>query len=49
MCEVRLPGNGGTHSFEIDAFSRHCLLEGVDELGFLQNQSDAIAAFEAKA
>jgi len=46
-CEVHLPRNGGTYSFEIDAFSRHCLMEGVDEMGYLQNQSDAIAAFEA--
>lgn len=46
--EVRLPGNGGTYSFDIDAFSRHCLMEGVDEMGYLQNQSDAIAAFESQ-
>lgn len=46
-CEVHLPRNGGTYSFEIDAFSRHCLMEGVDEMGYLQNQSDAIAKFEA--
>ena len=46
-CEVHLPRNGGTYSFDIDAFSRHCLMEGVDEMGYLQNQSDAIAAFEA--
>lgn len=46
-CEVRLPGNGGTYSFEIDDFSRHCLMQGVDEMGYLQGQSNAIAAFEA--
>lgn len=46
-CEVRLPRNGGTYSFEIDSFSRHCLMEGVDEMGYLQNQSDSIAKFEA--
>lgn len=44
--EVRLPGNGGTYAFDIDAFSRHCLMEGVDEMGYLQNQSDAIAKYE---
>ena len=32
--------------FTIDPFSRHCLLEGVDELGFLLAESAAIAAFE---
>jgi len=45
-CEVRLPRNGGTYSFDVDAFSRHCLMEGVDEMGYLQNQDDAISAYE---
>ena len=44
--QVRLPKNGGTYNFDIDAFSRHCLMEGVDEMGYLQNQNDAIAAYE---
>jgi 3-isopropylmalate/(R)-2-methylmalate dehydratase small subunit len=40
--------DGGRKSarFPIDPFSRHCLLEGVDELGFLLSQEEAIAAFE---
>jgi 3-isopropylmalate/(R)-2-methylmalate dehydratase small subunit len=46
-CEVHLPRNGGSYSFDIDAFSRHCLMEGVDEMGYLQNQSDKISEFEA--
>jgi 3-isopropylmalate/(R)-2-methylmalate dehydratase small subunit len=33
-------------SFNIDPFSRRCLLEGVDELGFLLAQETAIAAYE---
>jgi len=33
-------------SFPIDPFARRCLLEGVDELGFLMAQDDAIAAYE---
>lgn len=45
-CEVRLPRNGGTYNFEVDAFSRHCLMEGVDEMGYLAAQDDAIAAYE---
>ena len=45
-CEVHLPRNGGTYKFEIDEFSRHCLMQGVDEMGYLQTQSDAIDAFE---
>jgi len=47
-CEVRLPKNGGTYKFEIDAFSRYCLMEGVDEMGYLQNQADSITAYEAQ-
>lgn len=42
---VTLP-NGEEASFPIDAFSKHCLLNGIDQLGFLLNEEDAIAAFE---
>lgn len=44
---VTLPA-GGTAKFPIERFSRYCLMNGVDELGFLLTQSDAIAAFESK-
>jgi 3-isopropylmalate/(R)-2-methylmalate dehydratase small subunit len=40
--------DGTTVKFDIDAFSKHCLLEGVDELGFILQQEDAIKAYEAK-
>ncbi len=40
--------DGTKTEFPIDGFSKTCLLEGVDELGFLLKQSSAIAAFEAK-
>jgi 3-isopropylmalate/(R)-2-methylmalate dehydratase small subunit len=33
-------------SFAIDPFSRRCLLDGVDELGFLLQKEPAIAAYE---
>jgi 3-isopropylmalate/(R)-2-methylmalate dehydratase small subunit len=33
--------------FPIEAFARHCLLNGVDELGYLQGKLDAIVRFEA--
>jgi len=46
-CEVRLPKNGGTYFFKIDAFSRHCLMEGLDEMGYLTAQGEAISKFEA--
>jgi len=42
---VTLP-DGTAVKFPIDAFARYCLLNGIDELGFLQQQSDAIARFE---
>ncbi len=38
----------GEASFELEPFARHCLLEGVDELGYLLKQVDAISAYEAK-
>ena len=47
-CEVRLPRNGGTYKFELDEFSRHCLMQGMDEMGYLQNQNEAIAAYERR-
>jgi 3-isopropylmalate/(R)-2-methylmalate dehydratase small subunit len=34
--------------FPIDAFSKTCLVEGVDELGYMLQQDSAITAFEAK-
>jgi 3-isopropylmalate/(R)-2-methylmalate dehydratase small subunit len=32
----------------VDGFSKHCLLEGVDELGYMLQHEAKIAAFEAK-
>jgi 3-isopropylmalate/(R)-2-methylmalate dehydratase small subunit len=40
--------DGRTVEFPVDAFSQHCMLEGVDELGYILQQEPAIAAFEAK-
>jgi 3-isopropylmalate/(R)-2-methylmalate dehydratase small subunit len=42
---VTLP-DGTTASFPIDGFSRTCLLEGVDELGWLVARDPAITAYE---
>jgi 3-isopropylmalate/(R)-2-methylmalate dehydratase small subunit len=33
-------------AFGLDPFARHCLMEGIDELGFLLAQAPAIATFE---
>jgi 3-isopropylmalate/(R)-2-methylmalate dehydratase small subunit len=35
-------------SFPIDAFTQHCLLQGVDQLGFILQQQAAITAFEGR-
>jgi len=43
---IRLP-DGRAFSFPIDGFARQCLLEGVDELGYVLNRESDIAAFEA--
>jgi 3-isopropylmalate/(R)-2-methylmalate dehydratase small subunit len=39
--------NGRIVEFPVDAFAKHCMLEGVDELGYIMGQSEAIAAYEA--
>jgi 3-isopropylmalate/(R)-2-methylmalate dehydratase small subunit len=36
-------------SFPLDPFARHCLMNGVDELGYLLAQSQAIAEYEEAA
>ena len=42
---VTLP-DGRSFAFPIDGFARTCLLEGVDQLGYLLKQSSAIQSFE---
>ena len=41
-------GEGTEVHFDVDEFSRQCLLEGVDELGWILQQEDAIGAYEAQ-
>ncbi len=33
-------------SFEVDPFRRHCLIEGLDDIGITLQREDAISAFE---
>jgi 3-isopropylmalate/(R)-2-methylmalate dehydratase small subunit len=40
--------SGRKVEFPVDGFSRHCLLEGVDELGYILAHEADIAAFESK-
>ncbi len=35
--------------FAVDAFRKHCLLEGLDDIGLTLQQEAAIAAYEARA
>jgi 3-isopropylmalate/(R)-2-methylmalate dehydratase small subunit len=42
---VHLP-NGMTVSFPVERFARYCLLNGIDELGFLLQKDEAISDFE---
>ncbi len=44
---VTLP-DGSAATFPIDGFAKYCLMNGVDELGFLLSQEEAIAAYEAR-
>jgi len=43
--EIRLP-DGKAVTFPIDGFARHCILEGVDQTGYLLQQQDKITEFE---
>src|SRR5215813_450050 len=40
--------NGPTVSFPIDSFSKTCILEGLDEIGYILKHDAAITAFEGK-
>ncbi len=40
--------DGGVVNFEIDPFRKHCLLEGLDDIGLTMQKSDKIAAYEEK-
>ena len=40
--------DGKVLHFEIDAFRKHCLLNGLDDIGLTLQDSDAIKAFESK-
>lgn len=39
---------GKTYPFKIDAFKRHCLLNGLDSIGLTLQHEAAISAYEAK-
>ncbi len=41
--------DGTEAAFPLDPFAKYCLINGVDELGFLLQQEDDIASFEGAA
>ncbi len=41
--------DGGSIAFEVDAFSKHCLMNGLDDIGLTLEKSSAIEAFETRA
>ncbi len=44
--EIRGP-DGGLVTFEIDAFKKHCLLNGLDDIGLTMEKMEKIDGFEA--
>ncbi|MGH6682840.1 MAG: 3-isopropylmalate dehydratase small subunit, partial [Pseudolabrys sp.] len=41
--------DGGRVKFEIDAFRKHCMLNGLDDIGLTQQKKGKIASYEDKA
>jgi 3-isopropylmalate/(R)-2-methylmalate dehydratase small subunit len=46
--EIRGP-DGGTIKFEVDSFRKHCLMNGLDDIGLTLQKDAAIAAYEKAA
>ncbi len=44
--QVVIMPDGQQHSFEIEAFRKRCLLQGLDDMGYLLAQDEAISNFE---
>jgi 3-isopropylmalate/(R)-2-methylmalate dehydratase small subunit len=40
--------DGGSISFDLDAHKKHCLLNGLDDIGLTMEKVDSIDAFESK-
>ncbi len=45
--EIKGP-DGGVMKFDIDPFRKHCLLNGLDDIGLTLEKQDAISAYESK-
>ena len=40
--------DGGSIGFEVDAFRKHCLLNGLDDIGLTMQKADSISDFESR-
>jgi len=47
--QIVTTSDGETFSFEIDEFKKHCLLNGLDDIGLTMEKAESIDNFEAKA
>ena len=45
---VTTPDGGQAFAFDIEPFRKHCLINGLDEIGLTLEHADEIRAFEAK-
>ncbi len=46
--QVVVTPSGEAFAFEVDGFRKHCLLEGLDDIGLTLQHADAIKAYEAR-
>jgi 3-isopropylmalate/(R)-2-methylmalate dehydratase small subunit len=47
--QVVTTSDGQEFTFEVDAFKKHCLMNGLDDIGLTMEHVSAIDAFEAKS
>ncbi|ALI55624.1 3-isopropylmalate dehydratase small subunit [Celeribacter marinus] len=46
--QIVTTSDGQAFPFEVDAFKKHCLLEGLDDIGLTMNNVSSIDAYESK-
>lgn len=46
--QVVITPTGETYPFDVDAFRKHCLLNGLDDIGLTLQQSESIKDYEHK-
>jgi len=47
--QVVTASDGQTFSFEVDAFKKHCLMNGLDDIGLTMEKAASIDSYEARA